>query len=92
MNNRQLIERLRAEAGLSRLQAAAAVKSFFNQMADALSAGDRVEIRGLWSFQPRKYRAYIGRNPKNGNKVRVPGKKMPFFKCGKELRERLKPG
>ncbi|MBW2573857.1 MAG: HU family DNA-binding protein, partial [Deltaproteobacteria bacterium] len=50
---------------------------------------DRVEIRGLCSFYVKSYKAYIGRNPKAGEPTQVKSKKLPFFKCGKELKERV---
>jgi len=62
---------------------------FFNEMANALADGDRVEIRGLCSFYVKKYTAYAGKNPKTGEPTRVKGKKLPIFKCGKELKERV---
>jgi integration host factor subunit beta len=55
----------------------------------ALAEGDRVEIRGLCSFFVKEYGAYIGRNPKTGEKVKITSKKLPFFKPGKELKERV---
>jgi integration host factor subunit beta len=58
-------------------------------MADALAKGDRVEIRGLCSFYVKKYKAYAGRNPKTGEPAKVKRKKLPFFKCGKELKDRV---
>ena len=58
-------------------------------MTEALVQGDRVEIRGLCSFFVKKYRGYIGRNPKTGEKVKIAPKKLPFFKGGKELKERV---
>ena len=58
-------------------------------MGNALAEGDRVEIRGLCSFFVKKYRAYAGRNPRTGQKVKVAAKNLPFFKCGKELKERV---
>ena len=61
---------------------------FFDEMANALANGDRVEIRGLCSFFVKKYKAYSGRNPKTGKKVKVKPKKLPFFKCGLELKDR----
>jgi integration host factor subunit beta len=62
---------------------------FFDKIATTLAKGDRVEIRGLCSFYVKKYKAYAGRNPKTGEPVRVNGKKLPFFKCGMELRNRV---
>ena len=62
---------------------------FFNEMANALTKGDRVEIRGLCSFYVKEYKAYTGRNPKTGASVQIKPKKLPFFKCGKELKDRV---
>jgi integration host factor subunit beta len=89
MNKLQLIDTLRSEAELTKSEAAAVVDLFFNKMANALTKGDRVEIRGLCSFYVKKYKAYGGRNPKTGEPSRVKAKKLPFFKCGKELKERV---
>jgi integration host factor subunit beta len=89
MNKLELINSLRNEAELTKSEAAAAVDLFFNEMANALAKGDRVEIRGLCSFYVKKYKAYAGRNPRTGEKVKVKGKKLPFFKCGQELKERV---
>ncbi len=89
MNRLDLIDTLRFEAELTKSEAAAVVDLFFNEMANALTKGDRVEIRGLCSFYVKKYKAYAGRNPKTGEKIKIKGKKLPFFKCGKELKERV---
>jgi len=58
-------------------------------MSEALAGGDRVEIRGLCSFFVKEYGAYLGRNPNTGERVPVGSKKLPFFKCGKELKKRV---
>jgi integration host factor subunit beta len=58
-------------------------------MSEALAKGDRVEIRGLCSFYVKEYKSYKGRNPKAGESVQVAPKKLPFFKCSKELKERV---
>ena len=89
MNKLELIDSLRNEAEISKSEAAAVVDLFFNRIANALTDGDRAEIRGLCSFSVKKYKAYAGRNPKTGEPTRVKAKKLPFFKCGKELRERV---
>jgi integration host factor subunit beta len=89
MNKAELVEALRRETGLSRIKAEQVVELFFDQMADALARGDRVEIRGLCSFHVKTYREYVGRNPKTGEAIQVEPKKLPFFKCGKELKERV---
>ena len=89
MNKLDLIATLKSEAELTKSEAAAVVNLFFNEMANALADGDRVEIRGLCSFYVKKYKAYAGRNPKTGEPTSVKGKKLPFFKCRKELKERV---
>ena len=61
----------------------------FNEMAEALAVGDRVAIRGLCSFSVKEHKAYTGRNPKTGETKKIKPKKLPFFKCGKELKERV---
>jgi integration host factor subunit beta len=58
-------------------------------MANALAEGDRVEIRGLCSFYVKEYDSYQGRNPRTGERVQVASKKLPFFKCGMELKRRV---
>ncbi|MBW2643459.1 MAG: integration host factor subunit beta [Deltaproteobacteria bacterium] len=89
MNKLDLIIALANETDLTKSEAEAVVKLFFNEMASALVSGDRVEIRGLCSFYVKKYEAYTGRNPKTGRPVRVESKKLPFFKVGKKLKERV---
>jgi integration host factor subunit beta len=89
MNKLELTETLREKTDLTKSEAKAVVKLFFKEMSNALAKGDRVEIRGLCSFYVKKYKAYAGRNPKTGEPARVKPKKLPFFKVGKELRERV---
>jgi len=89
MNKLELISALKNEANISKSEAARVVQIFFDNMADALARGERVEIRGLCSFFVKEYKSYIGRNPKTGEKVIIKPKKLPFFKSGKELKERV---
>ena len=89
MNKSDLIETLRKETGLTKVQAGQVVELFFDEMSKALTNGDRVEIRGLCNIQVREYKGYTGRNPKTGEPREVPAKKLPFFKCGKELKDRV---
>jgi integration host factor subunit beta len=89
MTKLDLIKALKDEAHISTKEATSVVNSFFNQMSDALAAGDRVEIRGLCSFYVKEYESYQGRNPKTGEKVSVAPKKLPFFKSGLELKKRV---
>jgi integration host factor subunit beta len=89
MNKIELIQVLKDSNGLSKSEAEAVVNLFFIKMADALAQGERVEIRGLCSVFVKKYGGYTGRNPKTGELVKVARKKLPFFKVGKELKERV---
>jgi len=89
MNKLELIATLKEECQISKKEAAAVVDIFFNQISTALAEGDRVEIRGLCSFFVNEYKSYQGRNPMTGESVRVAPKRLPFFKAGKELKERV---
>ena len=89
MNKLELIDALKKECKISKKDAAAIVDLFFDKMSDALARGGRVEIRGLCSFYVKEYKPYLGRNPKTGERVDIAPKKLPFFKCGKELKERV---
>ena len=89
MNKLGLIAALKSEADMSKSEAAKVVHIFFDNIANAMTNGDRVEIRGLCSFFVKEYKSYTGRNPKTGKKVVIRPKKLPFFKAGKELKERV---
>ena len=89
MNKLELIAMLKDECRLSKKEAATVIDLFFESMSETLARGDRVEIRGLCSFYVKEYESYKGRNPKTGESVQVTPKKLPFFKCGKELKERV---
>jgi integration host factor subunit beta len=89
MTKWEIIRVLREKEGLEKAKAMAVVDILFDEMANALKNGDRVEIRGLFSLYIKKYKEYIGRNPKTGETVKVKPKKLPYFKCGKELKKRV---
>ena len=89
MNKLELIQALKESNGLSKSEAATIVDLFFDKISTALAGGDRVEIRGLCSFFVKEYKSYQGRNPRTGEYVKVAPKKLPFFKIGKELKERV---
>lgn len=65
------------------------VDAFFGGISDALVSGDRVELRGFGTFSVKERAARVGRNPRTGQSVEVSAKRLPFFKSGKELRDRL---
>jgi integration host factor subunit beta len=87
MTKSELIEAIAARAELTKTRAEAVVSSVFESMADALRQGEGIEIRGFGSFTVRPYKPYDGRNPRTGQPVPVPAKRLPFFKVGKELKE-----
>ncbi|MCA9526982.1 MAG: integration host factor subunit beta [Myxococcales bacterium] len=89
MTKGELIEIIARQEGFNLRRAEIVVNTIFDAMTDALQRNDRVEIRGFGSFEVRQYEAYRGRNPKTGEEVFVAAKRAPFFKTGKELRERV---
>ncbi len=89
MNKLELISALKKEADISKFEAAKVVQTFFESMTDALTIGERIEIRGLCSIFIKNYKSYTGRNPKTGENVTIQSKKLPFFKSGTELKERV---
>jgi len=89
MNKSQLIEALAKKENLPLKKAEAVVNTAFNDVENALVKGERVEIRGFGSFKVKHYDGYQGRNPKTGELINVATKKLPFFKVGKELKERV---
>ena len=89
MNKSELIEDLAAKTGYNPKLTDKMVRIFFDRIKAALSAGDKVEIRGFGSFTLKKYKGYIGRNPKTGETVEVKPKQLPVFRTGKDLRSRV---
>ena len=87
-----LIEQLSDRLKLPKGKAEFVVNTIFDSMEDALKEGSRIEIRGFGSFEVREYKAYEGRNPRTGDPVHVKPKRLPFFKVGKELKERVNLG
>ena len=87
MNKSDLMMALKETVNLSRQEAEKIVNIFFDSIEESLGRGKRVEIRGFGSFTVNGYKSYVGRNPKTGEQIRVPAKKLPFFKVGKELKE-----
>ena len=86
MNKSQLIEKLAEEIPLSIKQAEQVVNIFFESISEGLVLEGRAELRGLGSFKVKEYKGYTGRNPKSGEPIEVPPKKLPFFKVGRELK------
>ena len=90
MTKSELVEKMvESYSMLSRKEMEMVVNTIFDSMTDALRKGEKVEIRGLGSFTVRERGAREARNPKTGEVVSIAAKKTPFFKTGKELRERV---
>lgn len=86
----ELIQKIADEhPQLSRLDAEGIVTTIFDEIVEAMSRGDRVELRGFGAFSVKKRDARLGRNPRTGKKVQVEEKRVPFFKAGKQIRDRL---
>jgi integration host factor subunit beta len=85
----ELIDKIAENLKLPAGKAEAIVNCVFDSMVKALEEGEGIEIRGFGSFTVREYKSYEGRNPRTGAPVHVPPKRLPFFKVGKDLRERV---
>ncbi len=89
MNKSDLIEAVAKETNLPLRKSEDIVNLIFDTMSNALINGDRIEIRGFGSFMVKKYEGYTGRNPKTGTEIKVSDKRLPFFKTGKDLKEKV---
>ncbi|MCZ6872826.1 MAG: integration host factor subunit beta [bacterium] len=87
MTKAELVERVAEQIDLTKKQTETIVNILLDSITEALSHGDKVELRGFGSFRIRGRNPRDGRNPKTGDAVHIPAKKVPFFKAGKELRE-----
>jgi integration host factor subunit beta len=92
MTKSDLIERMCRSCGVPTGRSEQLVNAIFDAIEQALSHSERVEIRGFGSFEVRTYRGYLGRNPRTGTTVDVKPKRLPFFKVGKELKDRVQRG
>ena len=87
MTKSELIDAIAGRGELTKARAELVVNCIFDAMTEALERGEGIEIRGFGSFSVRPYKPYNGRNPRTGQPVPVPAKRLPFFKVGKELKE-----
>ena len=92
MTKADLIDEVSRLAELTRKDSEVIVETIFDSVVRSLRAGDKIEIRGFGSFRTRQRKARMGRNPKTGEKVEVPAKKIPFFKPSKELKDLVNVG
>jgi integration host factor subunit beta len=91
MTKADLVEKVTAAGELTRRDGEVIVETIFDAVIGALKSGDKIEIRGFGSFRTRQRNSRIGRNPKTGERVDVPAKKVPYFKPSKELRDLVNP-
>jgi integration host factor subunit beta len=87
MTKAELVDEIARKASLTRKHSEVIVDAVFSSIVEALQTGDKIELRGFGSFRVRHRASRTGRNPKTGEGVLVPAKKVPYFKPGKELRE-----
>ena len=92
MTKAELVDEVGRQASLTRKHSEVIVDAVFSSILEALQRGDKIELRGFGSFRIRKRGSRTGRNPKTGEGVVVPAKKVPYFKPGKELRELINRG
>ena len=92
MTKADLIDEVSRLAELTRKDSEVIVETIFDSVVRSLRAGDKIEIRGFGSFRTRQRKPRMGRNPKTGEKVEVPAKKIPFFKPSKELKDLVNEG
>ena len=89
MNKSELIEALAEKINIPIREAGLITNTLIDTMSEALTKGESIEIRGFGSFVVKEYDSYTGRNPKTGEKIKVAPKKLPFFKVGKDMREKV---
>ncbi len=87
MTKADLIEEVSRVAELTRRDSEVVIETIFESVINSLRAGDKIEVRGFGSFRTRQRQSRVGRNPKTGDRVEVPAKKIPFFKPSKELKD-----
>jgi integration host factor subunit beta len=92
MTKADLIEEVSRLAELTRKDSEVIVETIFDSVVRSLRVGDKIEIRGFGSFRTRQRNPRVGRNPKTGDRVEVPAKKIPFFKPSKELKDLINSG
>ncbi len=92
MTKAELVDHVTALGDLTRRDGEVIVETLFDSIIDALKTNDKVEVRGFGSFRSRQRKPRTGRNPKTGESVAVPAKRVPYFKPSKELRDLVNPG
>ena len=89
MNKQELVDQMAEKAGISKKQAAAALDAALESITDAVAAGDKVQLIGFGSFEPKKREARTGRNPRTNEIVEIPASVVPAFKAGKAFKAQV---
>ncbi len=89
MKKSDLVEAISAKTGVAKAQAQTIIEDVFELMADALTKGEKIDLRGFGTFSTRDSAARTGRNPQTGDTIQIPARRVPGFKPGKELRDRV---
>jgi len=92
MTKAELVERIADRTGVSKKDTGIIVNMILDNISEALTGGDKVELRGFGSFKVKSRRSRLARNPRSGESVDVPAKQVPYFKASNELKGRLNPG
>jgi len=92
MNKSELTEQLAEKLNIPVRDAASIIDTILESMTDALVEGKSIEIRGFGSFTVKEYQSYTGRNPKTGERIKVEPKKLPVFRVGRELKDKVNGG
>ena len=89
MNRKELIESMAVKTGLSKKDAESALKAFIESVEETLMDGQKVALVGFGTFEPRERSERVGRNPKTGEAIHIPATRVPVFKAGKGLKEKI---
>lgn len=89
MKKSDLVEAISAKTGVAKAQAQTIIEDVFELISDALASGDKIDLRGFGTFSTRDSAARTGRNPQTGETIQIPARRVPGFKPGKELRDRV---
>jgi integration host factor subunit beta len=92
MTKAELVDQITTDTGLNRRDTVTVVNLIMENIGRALAGGDKVELRGFGSFKVKSRRSRLARNPRTGDAVDVPAKRVPYFKASNELKDRLNPG
>lgn len=89
MKKQDLVDAISEKAGLAKSQSQSIIEEVFDLISDSLSKGEKIDLRGFGTFNVRESAARTGRNPQTGESIKIPARRVPTFKAGKELRDKV---